>query len=53
LMSLPLAAGFWRISPNVASIRACPYPGACIGGANFTDSGDGYCASSYQVIAFS
>lgn len=34
---LTLEPGFFRISGTTAKIHECPYPGACIGGTNFSE----------------
>ena len=41
-------AGYWRISADATQIHDCPFPNACVGGANFSREGDGYCAEGYE-----
>ena len=49
LSNLPIDAEFWRISEASTIVLPCkPLPNACVGGENFTDSGNGYCAMGYQ-----
>jgi len=38
----------WRISGKTDVIHECPYPEACLGGSEFTDEGNGYCAVGYK-----
>ena len=41
---LPISPGYWRISETTTVVHPCPKPGACSGGAAYTDNSDGYCA---------
>ena len=46
-ISLAVISGFWRIDAGSTEIHDCPLPKACVGAANFSDGGDGYCAEGY------
>ena len=49
LGTLPIARHYWRISNESTDILECkPLPHGCAGGANFTDSGNGYCFPGYE-----
>ena len=49
LGNLPIADGYWRISNASMDVLECkPLGAACVGGSNFSDGGEGYCAEGYQ-----
>lgn len=38
---------YWRVSSASVDLYECPLTGACKGGANFSEYGDGYCNDGY------
>jgi hypothetical protein len=47
-VALPLAKDYWRISGSTEVVHKCHWPKACLGGNEFKDKGDGYCAVGYE-----
>ena len=41
---LTVKPGYWRVAALSVDVLECPVKRICVGGRNFTDNGDGYCA---------
>ena len=47
---ITIKPGYWRASATGQSFLACPIDDSCVGGTNFTDGGDGYCAKGHTGV---
>ena len=50
ITSLELLHDNWRISSSSNTLRPCPFSGSCVGGSDFGEGGDGYCAAGYTGV---
>ena len=47
---ITIKPGYWRATATGQSFLACPVDYSCVGGTNFTDGGDGYCAKGHTGV---